>query len=101
MMSRWAFIVDALYKNCQVDSLAAPDTVVTSVIRGVAGARDSAPKPSRDSMVVGILLSLREQIDAMDDDDLIAACQRCGGQSKAMTRFIEFLQAEESSGCDD
>jgi translation initiation factor 2 beta subunit (eIF-2beta)/eIF-5 len=53
---------------------------------------------TKESLVIGFLLSLRDLVDVISDEDILAGCRRLQSPSNAMEKFIEFL---ESSDADD
>jgi hypothetical protein len=97
--ARWACMLDQLYNKC--DSLVAADAVVSSVRRGIdtAGGSELAENVG-DCVAVGIFMALRDEVEAIADEDLLTGCRRLESQSRVMQGFISHLE-EAVEGSDD
>eukprot|EP00440_Ansanella_granifera_P011896 gb/GFBE01012928.1/.p1 GENE.gb/GFBE01012928.1/~~gb/GFBE01012928.1/.p1 ORF type:complete len:341 (+),score=92.95 gb/GFBE01012928.1/:1-1023(+) len=96
-MSRWTFMLDQLYSKC--DALKAADIVVSSVRAGVAqSAKSDTSDLAKDCALVGILMALRDEVDAVTDEDLLTGCSRLDSDSKVVQGFMDHLEeADEDS----
>mmetsp|Transcript_100059 Transcript_100059/g.278758 ORF Transcript_100059/g.278758 Transcript_100059/m.278758 type:complete len:182 (+) Transcript_100059:815-1360(+) len=75
----------------------AADAALRGACAGVADTAAGVPAASLrclECAEVGFLMALRDEVDAMDDADLSAACRRIEPQSPAMLGFIKFLEEE-------
>eukprot|EP00929_Paragymnodinium_shiwhaense_P051887 TRINITY_DN26043_c0_g1_i3.p1 TRINITY_DN26043_c0_g1~~TRINITY_DN26043_c0_g1_i3.p1 ORF type:complete len:309 (+),score=144.07 TRINITY_DN26043_c0_g1_i3:186-1112(+) len=101
---RLAYLIGELYKKCDV--LEAAEKVTWGVNEGVAQAGDDVAAATRDIAVVGILMSLREEVEIIGDEELLQGCKKLESDSKVMKGFITFLEEaaedsdEEESGDD-
>merc|ERR1712039_976147 len=78
-MQNWHPLLDQLYGEVGNDVLA-----TQAVVRAVQMINDPV-------MMVGLLLCLRDVLDNIDDEDLASACRSLPNESRAMQKFIEFL----------
>mmetsp|Transcript_66535 Transcript_66535/g.184212 ORF Transcript_66535/g.184212 Transcript_66535/m.184212 type:complete len:227 (+) Transcript_66535:255-935(+) len=83
LVARWACMLGLLYQSCE--SIVAADMVVSSVTEGVSSVSTGLAESTRDCAVVGLLMAIRDQVEALDDEDLLAACRRRGSSGKAMS----------------
>jgi len=90
IVQRWSFILGELYKKCDV--LEASDRVTRGVYEGVAQGGEDVAAATRDIAVVGILMSLREEVEAIGDEELLQGCRKFDSESKVMKGFIGFLE---------
>lgn len=56
---------------------------------------------TKDVFVIGIILSLRDHLDTITDENLLSACRRLPARSKAMEKFIKFLEEENDEEDDE
>lgn len=98
IVQRWSYILGELYKKCDV--LEAADKVAQGVYEGVAQGGEDIAAATRDIAVVGILMSLLEEVDAIGEEDLLPGLKKLECESKVMTGFITHLE-ECAEGSDD
>lgn len=90
------FIEDLV--NSVKDTEAAVKSMV-SVIRELAADAFECTG-NTDTVVVGILLAMRDQFDSLPDSDLILGCQSLPNRGVAIDKFIEFLEEDGDSETD-
>lgn len=97
-VEKWSSLIDNVYSKID-DAQEAIDIIISSLKRSIAFI--TASEYTKETLLIGCLLSLRD-LDAVDDEDILAGCRKIELQSKAMERFIEFLECNdtdvESSG---
>lgn len=100
VVEKWACLCSYLYNKC--DCLVAADIVVNSLKEGVLASCAEVSDATRDCALVGLLMSVREEVEGASDDDLLTSCRRLNSKSKVVQGFITFLEeaAEGSDGED-
>ena len=69
----------------------AMDLLVTSVSDGVTSARVDLPESARNVAVVGFLMAMRDELECVTDEDILAGCHMLESESKVMQKFIVSL----------
>merc|ERR1712048_1109369 len=89
-----------LYKRCH--PITAADIVVASIHKGIHEVNIHAPQVTKDCAVVGLIMAIRDEIDAISDEGLLMGCRRLESNSKVVNGYIRFLQddIDESEGPD-
>lgn len=104
VIAKWSIMLGHLYSKID-DPLVAGDVIVKSVRDGVFSIE--APDNGKDYGVVGCLMAVREEVEAIEDEDLLTGCKRLEPVSRVMEKFIDFLEDqladsdEDSSGSED
>merc|ERR1712110_1350513 len=83
VISKWAFLLSEFYGKC--DCLEGADIVVASLRAGIASAADtSVSDATRDCVLVGFLMAIREKVEVLEDQDLLTACRKLGSMTKVL-----------------
>merc|ERR1711924_527996 len=90
VFSKWTFMITELYGRCDV--LDVNDILASSLCDGIADAIGELPESDRDVVLVGMLMTKRDNFDCVSDEDIVAACHQMDSESKVMQKFLEFLQ---------
>jgi hypothetical protein len=99
-VEHWAALLEQLYEKIS-DIMSAVDSVVGGVQQGVLAAGAEAPQESRDAAVVGVLMAIREHVEAIADDDLLTGTRRLEPRTVVLEKFIEFLEEALEEDDDD
>jgi translation initiation factor 2 beta subunit (eIF-2beta)/eIF-5 len=95
-VQKWSSVVADLCDELGSDD-AFMDIVTASVLKAAASHLDTCTERTRETIVIGVLLCLRDNIDAITDDCILSSCKRLPSCGVAMEEFIKFLE----SGSDD
>lgn len=85
VFAKWGYMLGVLYQKCDV--LTAADIVVGSVSDCVAEVSAVA--------FVGVLMAIREGVDAIEDEELLTGCRHLTTTSKVLEGFMEFLEDDD------
>lgn len=99
-VEHWSPLVEQIYEKIS-DIMTAVDAVVGGVQQGVQAAGAEAPQESRDAAVVGVLMAIREHVEAIADDDLLTGTRRLEPRTVVLEKFIEFLEEALEEDDDD
>jgi len=98
LIQRWSYLLGELYKKCDV--LAASNILVSSLDKGVQVSDTETPEVTKACVVVGFLMAVREEMEAIEDEELLTGCRHLETNAQVMTKFIEFLE-DECEGDDE
>jgi len=87
-VKRWSILINDL---CDKTGALASMDIILAAVGKFAGDLFSA-ETTKESVVIGILLSLRNHIDCIDDVHILSGCKKLSSYGVAMTKFIEFLE---------
>lgn len=94
-VKKWSPLIDALYSKTG-DKQRSMDIMISSLFKAAADIPDDTKEP----IVIGFLLSFQDLLEVMDED-ILAGCRRLPARSKAMEKFIEFLESnDQESGAE-
>jgi len=95
-VQKWSFVISDLCAELGSDR-AFMDVITTSVGKAAAGHLATCTEQTKETIVIGVLLCLRNNIDAVTDNEILSSCKRLLSCGVAMNEFIKFLE----SGSDD
>lgn len=103
LVEKWSGLISYLHARMG-GKRAGVDVMISSVKAAVAGllAPDAATgqRAAKESIFFGLLLSLREHIDTVTDDDLRESCSELLEDSKAKKMFVAYLQESDDEEAD-
>merc|ERR1711879_695329 len=82
ILARWGYLLGEFYKRC--DALAAAGIMVHGIGDVLLDVNPVA--------FVGVLMAVREHVDAMEDEDMLAGCRLVESDSRVFHGFISFLE---------
>eukprot|EP00929_Paragymnodinium_shiwhaense_P108001 TRINITY_DN74334_c0_g1_i1.p1 TRINITY_DN74334_c0_g1~~TRINITY_DN74334_c0_g1_i1.p1 ORF type:complete len:410 (-),score=111.39 TRINITY_DN74334_c0_g1_i1:162-1391(-) len=97
-VTKWSSLIDDLYVKAGGPA---------GLLAIIAGARKAvadifAVDGGKESVVIGMLLCLRDSIDNIIDDDILEGCKKLASPGVAMQKFIQFLEedSDDESGAE-
>eukprot|EP00927_Polykrikos_kofoidii_P086733 TRINITY_DN9810_c0_g1_i1.p1 TRINITY_DN9810_c0_g1~~TRINITY_DN9810_c0_g1_i1.p1 ORF type:complete len:360 (+),score=83.77 TRINITY_DN9810_c0_g1_i1:74-1153(+) len=99
-MRQWAGIIGGLYEKID-DVFAAADVIVQVIAEEVRAACGDAPANVKDCVIVGHLLAIREEVEVIADEEILAGCRKLDSPGPVIAKFVTFLEEEVNGDSDD
>jgi len=96
IVQKWSWLIADLFAKVGDDSVAM-DVIIISAQKVAADYFTVV----QETLVIGVLLGLRDHVDAITDNGILSGCKKLSSYGKAMEKFIQFLEADSDDDSDD
>merc|ERR1711953_1056934 len=89
-VQKWSSVITDLCDKLS-SSHAFMGVITSSVMKVAAGHLPTCTERTQETIAIGILLCLRDNIDPIADNDILSGCKKLPACGVAMKAFIKFL----------
>lgn len=99
VVQKWSSVITDICNKFD-SSLALMDIITVSIVKAAAGHLITCTERTKETIVIGVLLCLRDHIDAITDDGILSGCRRLPSCGEAMRKFMQFLESQSENESD-